>query len=144
MKGGKARGGKGRGGGRHGHYLIHVYVECAVDQLSRFGKRPDLTFDFVIVMWKTALNVSDSVWKGLCVPAPRPGRLRPRARLHTTFPKVIYRLLRKKGPVLLSTSQAQPGRTSSQLSNLSFAQPCTYRPLSMGPNVHYVAYQLSH
>ena len=28
----------------------------------------------------------------------------------------------KKGPVLLSTSQAQPGRTFSQLSNLSFAR----------------------
>ena len=37
----------------------------------------------------------------------------------------MYRLVvRKKGPVSLSTSQAQPGITFSQLSNLSFAQPC--------------------
>ena len=35
------------------------------------------------------------------------------------------RLVRIKCPVLLSTSQAQPGRTFSQLSNLSFAQPCS-------------------
>ena len=37
-----------------------------------------------------------------------------------------YRLVQKKGPVLLSTSQSQPGRTFSQLSNLSFARPCTF------------------
>ena len=36
-----------------------------------------------------------------------------------------YRLVRKKGPVLLSISQVQPGRSFSQLSYLSFAQPCT-------------------
>ena len=37
----------------------------------------------------------------------------------------MYRLVQKKGPVLLSTSQAQRGRTFSQLSDLSFARPCT-------------------
>ena len=36
----------------------------------------------------------------------------------------VYRLVQKKGPVLLSISQAQPGRNVSQLSDLSFAQPC--------------------
>ena len=37
----------------------------------------------------------------------------------------MYRLVQKKGPVLLSTSQAQRGRTFSQLSDLSFARPCS-------------------
>ena len=38
----------------------------------------------------------------------------------------IYRFshVRKKGPALLSISQAQPGRTFSQLSDLSFARLC--------------------
>ena len=36
----------------------------------------------------------------------------------------IYRLVQKKGPVLLSTSQAEPGITFSQLGDLSFAGPC--------------------
>ena len=36
----------------------------------------------------------------------------------------LYRLVQKKGPVLLSTSQAQRGRTFLQLVSLSFAQPC--------------------
>ena len=34
-----------------------------------------------------------------------------------------YSLVQKKGPVLLSTSQAQPGRTFSQLIDLFFARP---------------------
>ena len=36
-----------------------------------------------------------------------------------------YRLVQKKGPVLLSTGQAQTGRTFSQLSSFFFARPCT-------------------
>ena len=59
---------KGERGERKGRrmsiYLLHVYVECVVEQLSCFGQGPHLTFDFVIVMWKTVLNVSDSIWKG--------------------------------------------------------------------------------
>ena len=38
----------------------------------------------------------------------------------------MYRFVQKKSPDLLSISQAQPGRTFSQLRNLSFAQPCTH------------------
>ena len=38
-------------------------------------------------------------------------------------------LCRNKGPVLISTSQAQRGRVFSQLSSLFFARPCTPRPL---------------
>ena len=37
------------------------------------------------------------------------------------------RLVQKKGPVLLSTSQAQPGKTFSQLSNLFFVRFCTMK-----------------
>ena len=37
----------------------------------------------------------------------------------------MYRLVHKKCPVLLSTSQAQLGRTIAQLSDLSFARLCT-------------------
>ena len=37
-------------------------------------------------------------------------------------------LVQKKCPLLLSTSQAQQGRTFSQLSNLSFARLCTFTP----------------
>ena len=33
----------------------------------------------------------------------------------------------RKGPVLLSTTQAQPGRTFSQLSEFSLPRPCTLR-----------------
>ena len=36
----------------------------------------------------------------------------------------VYSLVQKKGPVLLNTSQAEPGRTFTQLSDLSFARPC--------------------
>ena len=39
----------------------------------------------------------------------------------------IYRLVQAKCPILLSTSQAQTGRTFSQLSNLSFARLCIKR-----------------
>ena len=38
----------------------------------------------------------------------------------------FYWLLQKKGPVLLSTSQAQPDITFSQLSDLFFARLCTF------------------
>ena len=39
----------------------------------------------------------------------------------------MYRLVQKKGTVLQSTSQAQPGRTFSQPGTISFAQPCVQR-----------------
>ena len=46
----------------------------------------------------------------------------------------MYRLVQKKGTVLLSTSLAWPAvagctwaETFSQLSSISFAQPCTYK-----------------
>ena len=41
--------------------------------------------------------------------------------------KIMYRLVREKGLVLLSTSQAQTTRTFSQCSNLPFAQPSIYK-----------------
>ena len=53
--------------------------------------------------------------------------MKPCVRLleeHVRFNK--YSLVRKKGPVLLSKSQAQPSKTFSQLGNLSFAQPGEY------------------
>ena len=43
-------------------------------------------------------------------------------KIFSKHPPNCSRLLRKKGPVLLSTSRAQQGRTFSQLRHLSFAQ----------------------
>ena len=42
----------------------------------------------------------------------------------------------KYRPVLLSTSQAQPGKTFSQLSDLSFARPCSRVDLTDEMNVN--------
>ena len=41
-----------------------------------------------------------------------------------------------KGPVLLSTSQAQQGRTFLQLSNLSFARPCSVNCAGIWHKMH--------